>query len=746
MRLTDVHHVKDEDIEVSVVAIFSPEKKVLLVRRPDDEENNPGFWECPGGHREHGETVEEAAIREVKEETGLDVHVQPGREYFSTNDDKVGVILRGTVLITDFDLKTDEHDKFAWVSKKNLHKAKPTHPDFEESITALMKRPMHARKVGPMSSKIKVRRKAAEHRESPARKRDKVMDIINETQAIFTSVENPSWEALWKLNTLKAPDYEHFHHDHEPTPTEALMDKGCHSNYGKNEFGKEAYRTISEALGLVGQEGCGCTHTEDGEAVIEIDEVKEVPTVSRKLARLGLMVFRQKHPARLRVAVPRYAYIKKTRDDQWTVYSKKGRLLGRHESRYSAEKQLKAIETNKHASRKTAAFGIKGFSFSPDPGPKGEWKSNRQLVRYAPYLEVEDPHSVATFKTQQEALKVVKAIPLGTGDEEFRVMALPGGRSGTSPKMRRPKVRDPFMPDTPEQAREYLKRPGLEKIHSQAHLKQIKDLARRTSGRRAESMIELEQVDATDPAKDLQKKLGPNTKVEVDPTSKNINVTTEQSAPEMMKQITDIVQKDHLNLVPGQSKTSPGTPQKPLGAPGSPGTSMISRRIAKARRVAATLRERLSAKSWFRSACPHMAEEGHPEVVIEADEEKMPTGTLLPRSMEDVPVRIVFIVVPEEGPTVLPFSRASDKLAKKERIEYSADEINKEQADRRQSAEAYLLDLSFEAANRGMGMSKAWQWIWPKMLKSEKGYNSDDMRRFFLQWRDRIWPRIARKA
>lgn len=742
MRLTDAHHVKDEDIEISVVAIFSPDKKVLLVRRPDDEETNPGLWECPGGHRETGETVEDAAIREVKEETGLDVHVQPGREYFSTKDGKVGVIVRGTVMITDFKLQTEEHDKFAWVSRKNLHKAKPTHPDFEESITALMKRPMHARKVESMSSKIKVRRKAAEHRESPARKRDKIMDIINETQAVFTSVEDPAWEALWKLGNLKSPDYEHFHRDHEPTPTEALMDKGCQSNYGKNEFGKEAYRTISEALALVGQEGCGCTHTEDGEAIIEIDEVKEVPVVARKLARQGLMVFRQKHPSRLRVAVPRYSYIKKTGESQWTVYSKKDKALGRHGSRHSAEQQLKAIETNKHASRKTAAFGIKGFSFSPDPGPKGEWKSNRQLVRYAPYLEVEDPHSVATFKTQQEALKVVKAIPLGTGDEEFRVMALPGGRSGTSPKMRRPKVRDPFMPDTPEQAREYLKRPGLEKIHSQAHLKQIKDLARRTSGRRAESMIELEQVDATDPAKDLQKKLGPNTKVEVDPTSKNINVTTEESAPQMMKKITEIVQKDHLNLVPGQSKTSPGMPQKPLGAPG---TGLTSHRRAKARRVAATLRERLARKPWFRSACPHMSEEGISEVVIEADEEKVPTGTLFPKMMEDIPVRIIFIVVPEEGPTVLPFEPAA-KLAKKERVEYSAEEIDKEQANRRQEAEAYLLDLSFEAASRGMGTAKAWQWIWPKMLNSDKGYNSDDMRRFFLQWRNRIWPRIARKA
>ena len=34
---------------------------------------NEGKWIGVGGHVEHGETIDEAAIREVKEETGLDV-------------------------------------------------------------------------------------------------------------------------------------------------------------------------------------------------------------------------------------------------------------------------------------------------------------------------------------------------------------------------------------------------------------------------------------------------------------------------------------------------------------------------------------------------------------------------------------------------------------------------------------------------------------------------------------------------
>ncbi len=50
--------------------ILNSEKKVLLQRRGDS-----GKWGFPGGAIELGETPEMAAIREVKEETGLNVTV-----------------------------------------------------------------------------------------------------------------------------------------------------------------------------------------------------------------------------------------------------------------------------------------------------------------------------------------------------------------------------------------------------------------------------------------------------------------------------------------------------------------------------------------------------------------------------------------------------------------------------------------------------------------------------------------------
>ena len=50
--------------------IFDEKQRVLLMKRADN-----GLWGIPSGHVEPGETVEEAIIREVREETGLSVKV-----------------------------------------------------------------------------------------------------------------------------------------------------------------------------------------------------------------------------------------------------------------------------------------------------------------------------------------------------------------------------------------------------------------------------------------------------------------------------------------------------------------------------------------------------------------------------------------------------------------------------------------------------------------------------------------------
>lgn len=63
---------KDRMLRPSVNALIfdSGRKKILLTRRSDN-----GLWCVPGGAIDSGESVEEACIREVVEETGLLVRV-----------------------------------------------------------------------------------------------------------------------------------------------------------------------------------------------------------------------------------------------------------------------------------------------------------------------------------------------------------------------------------------------------------------------------------------------------------------------------------------------------------------------------------------------------------------------------------------------------------------------------------------------------------------------------------------------
>ncbi|MCZ6720147.1 MAG: 8-oxo-dGTP diphosphatase MutT [Alphaproteobacteria bacterium] len=56
---------------VAAIALVDPDGRVLLTRRPEGKPM-AGLWEFPGGKLDPGETPEEALIRELREELGVD--------------------------------------------------------------------------------------------------------------------------------------------------------------------------------------------------------------------------------------------------------------------------------------------------------------------------------------------------------------------------------------------------------------------------------------------------------------------------------------------------------------------------------------------------------------------------------------------------------------------------------------------------------------------------------------------------
>ncbi|MCX6695101.1 MAG: NUDIX hydrolase [Candidatus Altiarchaeota archaeon] len=71
-------------VELTCTALIVREDKVLLMKRT--REPWKGLWGFPGGHVDSGELPEDAIVREVREETGLDVMVYGGG---STEDVRV---------------------------------------------------------------------------------------------------------------------------------------------------------------------------------------------------------------------------------------------------------------------------------------------------------------------------------------------------------------------------------------------------------------------------------------------------------------------------------------------------------------------------------------------------------------------------------------------------------------------------------------------------------------------------------
>lgn len=121
---------KPERVDVVYVLLIDPlSERILTVQN----ENN--IWTLPGGKKEPDETLEEAAIREAKEETGLDVsvngiiqvrerHVVDHVLFFTF----AGQILGGTlskgdgkeILQVKWMSQNEVHEKMPWLRNTNL--------------------------------------------------------------------------------------------------------------------------------------------------------------------------------------------------------------------------------------------------------------------------------------------------------------------------------------------------------------------------------------------------------------------------------------------------------------------------------------------------------------------------------------------------------------------------------------------------------------------------------------------------
>ncbi len=105
------------------------DNKVLILQRHKDEDIYPNMWELPSGKREPLEPSEDSLIREVREETGIDVKVIMAFSVFDYQIEKPDEIRDSTQInflvasINDKDVAlSNEHQAFAWIVKDEINK------------------------------------------------------------------------------------------------------------------------------------------------------------------------------------------------------------------------------------------------------------------------------------------------------------------------------------------------------------------------------------------------------------------------------------------------------------------------------------------------------------------------------------------------------------------------------------------------------------------------------------------------
>ena len=104
-------HMKPGEFHLTVLGVIRrPDGKFLITQRVMTKAWAPGWWEVSGGAAQAGEESCEAVLREVKEETGLDVRNAEGGYMFTYKRENPGEGDNYFVDVYRFVMDIDESD------------------------------------------------------------------------------------------------------------------------------------------------------------------------------------------------------------------------------------------------------------------------------------------------------------------------------------------------------------------------------------------------------------------------------------------------------------------------------------------------------------------------------------------------------------------------------------------------------------------------------------------------------------
>jgi 8-oxo-dGTP diphosphatase len=135
--LGDYEMSTELETHVVVKGVIVFKEKFLIVKRSHEDEIAPGTWEFPGGKIEFEEEIEPALIREVMEETGLEITVDRilyATSFFTKPTRKVFLLTYLCGILSNEVQISEEHSDYMWVKEEEVNQFLPSHilADFDK--------------------------------------------------------------------------------------------------------------------------------------------------------------------------------------------------------------------------------------------------------------------------------------------------------------------------------------------------------------------------------------------------------------------------------------------------------------------------------------------------------------------------------------------------------------------------------------------------------------------------------------
>ncbi len=109
--------------------LVNPRGEILILQRSKKDNVLPGYWDIPGGTLEDGEDPAVGAIREVKEETGIDIS-NPRLFFQKSNVDSqknkqfITLIFQVKTTENAVVLNPEDHDAYKWIQLSEIQNFK----------------------------------------------------------------------------------------------------------------------------------------------------------------------------------------------------------------------------------------------------------------------------------------------------------------------------------------------------------------------------------------------------------------------------------------------------------------------------------------------------------------------------------------------------------------------------------------------------------------------------------------------